>query len=72
MCSFEMDLKEVDPAGDYADELALLRPLAAEGMIALKGTEIALKRAGTPFVRIVASVFDQFRREETKGFSVAV
>lgn len=76
MCDFRIDLKEAGPSGDatedYADELALLRPLAAEGMIVLKGTEIVLTEAGLPFVRIVASVFDQFRREETKGFSAAV
>lgn len=70
MCYFEVDL-----GGDalrYADELALLRPFIADGLLELNDNAIRLTAKGRPFVRLVSALFDQFRTETESGFSRAV
>jgi oxygen-independent coproporphyrinogen-3 oxidase len=72
MCNFQVDLAAADPGHDYADELALLRPLAADGMLEIKGGTIRMTGRGRQIVRVVAAVFDRFRAQEETGFSLAV
>ncbi|ALN74781.1 oxygen-independent coproporphyrinogen III oxidase [Aureimonas sp. AU20] len=70
MCAFTVDLGET--AGRFGDELALLRPLAAEGLVVLERGRVTMTPAGRPFVRLVAAVFDRFRTEGETAFSGSV
>lgn len=72
MCNFRVDLDSVAPHAGFADELALLRPYVAAGLLTLSGRRLAMTAAGRPFVRLVASVFDAFRQGGGGGFSLAV
>jgi oxygen-independent coproporphyrinogen-3 oxidase len=72
VCNFRVDLNRADLAGDFADEMALLRPLVADGLLEVKGRVIAMTAAGRPLVRVAAAIFDEFRRESCVGFSPAV
>ncbi len=72
MCAFQVDLAAHTQHGSLSDELALLRPMAADGLVTQAGTVIALTPLGRPFVRVVAAVFDTFRQESSQKFSIAV
>jgi oxygen-independent coproporphyrinogen-3 oxidase len=72
MCNFRADLAALDPQHDYADELALLRPLAADGMLTIKGSRIEMTEQGRPVVRVAAAIFDSFRSQTANRFSLAV
>ncbi|CZT36956.1 oxygen-independent coproporphyrinogen III oxidase [Rhizobium sp. 9140] len=69
MCAFRVDLGS---AARYADELALLRPYAAQGLIQMSSNVIAMTDKGRPFVRLIAAVFDSFRDAGPDGFSPSV
>ncbi len=61
----------VSPA--WADEArALLAPLAADGLVTLEGSRIALTSAGRPFVRVVAHAFDAYAARLQRRHSAAV
>ncbi len=70
MCRFRAELGGDAPG--FGDEIALLRPLVADGLVEVRDGMIAVTRAGRPFVRLVAAVFDRFRTEATATFSGAV
>lgn len=70
MCDFRVDLGR--SARRYADELALLRPLALQGLVEMRHDVVSLTQKGRPFVRLVSAVFDRFRSENERGFSGAV
>ena len=72
MCNFGVDLASVDPSGSYQDELALLRPLAADGLIEIRGSSLRMTEAGRPIVRVAAAVFDTFLQQDARLFSLAV
>lgn len=72
MCNFSADLSILGDHSHYIDELALLRPLVADGVVMLGDRSIAITEAGRPFVRLAAAVFDQFRDEDAARFSAAV
>ncbi len=72
MCNFEVDLDTLDPQGNFSDELALLRPLAADGLLVLDNRKVRMTALGRPIVRVAAAVFDQFRRDGGGGFSPAI
>jgi oxygen-independent coproporphyrinogen-3 oxidase len=72
MCNFQVDLDEVAPGMEFSDELALLRPLVADGLVDVKGSVIRATEDGKPLIRLVAAAFDEFRRETVQGFSFAV
>ncbi|MGU3400302.1 oxygen-independent coproporphyrinogen III oxidase [Brucellaceae bacterium D45D] len=72
MCSFEVDLDKVAPGVEFADELALLRPLVADGLVEVKGSVIRSTEMGKPLIRLVAAAFDEFRRDTVHSFSFAV
>jgi len=72
MCNFTADLSVLGDPSHYVDELALLRPLVADGIVTVQDHRIAITEAGRPFVRLAAAVFDQFRAEDASRFSAAV
>lgn len=72
MCNFEVDLDEMAPGVEFADELALLRPLVADGLVEVKGSFIRSTERGKPLIRLVAAAFDEFRRDTVHSFSFAV
>ncbi|MCB8822789.1 oxygen-independent coproporphyrinogen III oxidase [Microvirga rosea] len=72
MCNFTADLSVLGDPSTYMDELALLRPLIADGLVKLDRHAVTMTDAGRPFVRLAAAVFDQFRAEDVSRFSAAV
>ncbi|WP_210485328.1 oxygen-independent coproporphyrinogen III oxidase [Microvirga antarctica] len=72
MCNFAVDLNEMGADDDFADELALLRPLAADGLLTIDHNVVRMTASGRPVVRVAASVFDGYRPDGTAGFSRAV
>lgn len=72
MCQFQVDLDEVLPGEDLSDELALLRPLIQDGVVTLRGRTITMTEHGKPLVRVVAALFDTYRRQTLGRFSPAV
>lgn len=72
MCNFTADLHQLAPGFDFSDEIALLRPLEADQLITVKDGMISATERGKPFIRLVASIFDEFRKECVHGFSYAV
>ncbi|MFC4624133.1 oxygen-independent coproporphyrinogen III oxidase [Daeguia caeni] len=72
MCNFAVDLNEVAPDMEFSDELALLRPLVADGVVEVKNGIIRATEDGKPLIRLVAAAFDEFRKENVQAFSCAV
>ncbi|MGO4572870.1 oxygen-independent coproporphyrinogen III oxidase [Microvirga sp. 2TAF3] len=72
MCNFRVDLSTLSGQDNYADELALLRPLVSDGIVTLNNHTISITEIGRPFVRLAAAVFDQFRAEDISRFSSAI
>ncbi len=65
MCDLEVDLAQVSAASGkrvehFAAERAALANLAADGLVRVSGSRIAVTEAGRPFVRQVAAVFDRY------------
>ncbi len=72
MCNFRVDLNDTAPGVEFSDELALLRPLVADGLVEVRNGVIRATEDGKPLIRLVAATFDEFRRESMHGFSFAV
>lgn len=72
MCNFRVDLNTAAPGVEFSDELALLRPLVADGLVEVQNGVITATEDGKPLIRLVAATFDEFRRESMHGFSFAV
>lgn len=72
MCDFRVDLNEVASGANFSDELALLRPLVADGIVTIHSGIIAMVPEHFALVRVVAAVFDEFRRESAHSFSMAI
>ena len=72
MCNFRVDLDAVAMGMEFSDELALLRPLVADGLVEVNGGVVSATEDGKPLIRLVAAAFDEFRRESVHGFSFAV
>ncbi|SCD24388.1 oxygen-independent coproporphyrinogen III oxidase [Brucella inopinata] len=72
MCNFCVDLNAVAPGMEFSDEFALLRPLVADGLVAVEGRTIRATENGKSLIRLVAAAFDEFRRDSVHGFSFAV
>ncbi|MCM2503946.1 oxygen-independent coproporphyrinogen III oxidase [Aureimonas altamirensis] len=70
MCNLQIDLGT--DGGRFADEVALLRPYVADGLVRVAGTRIEMTEIGRPFVRLAAAVFDRYRTESGMRFSGAV
>lgn len=72
MCDFAVDLKTLSADEAFRDELALLRPMMADGLLTRAEGALRMTDAGRPFVRLAAAVFDSFRQGAAERFSVAV
>lgn len=72
MCNFQADLNKLALGVDFSDELALLRPLIADGVLTVKEGIVAMNRQKRQLIRPVAAIFDEFRRGNVHGFSFAV
>jgi oxygen-independent coproporphyrinogen-3 oxidase len=65
MCDMAVDLAAagaaygVDPAS-FADELAALGPLVADGIAEVEGTTVRITEEGRPLMRTVCAVFDKY------------
>jgi oxygen-independent coproporphyrinogen-3 oxidase len=76
MCDFAVDLGVVAArhgvsAGVFADDIAKLESLRADGLARVDGDVIRLTEEGRPFVRLVAQAFDR-RSEPQERFSRAI
>ena len=80
MCDFALDLAALaathrlaaHPLDYFAQSLAKIDRLAAEGLCVRDGLKIAIPAAATNFARIVASAFDAYLEAGDAKFSVAV
>lgn len=72
VCHFRVDLKQFGAGADFGDEMALLRPMVADGLLVLRDSVVAMTALGRPVVRVAASIFDAFRRDRCGAFSPAV
>ena len=57
----------IDFDATFASELAMLEPLAADGLVRLEPGAIVLTRLGQVFMRNVACVFDRFYQERHRA-----
>jgi len=65
MCDMAADLDAIaaacgDPAHDWTPEIAALRQLEQDGLVALDGVTLRVRPEGRQLVRVVASVFDTY------------
>ncbi len=72
MCDFEADLAVLAPDLDLSEELAVFARMHGEGLVEIDARKLVVTDAGRPVVRVVAAVFDTFRRKKAARFSVAV
>lgn len=72
MCDFEGDLAPLGGRSGCADELALLQPMLADGMIELKDDTLLLTDAAHPFCRLIAMAFDAYAQRGVARHSSAV
>lgn len=49
-----------------------LVPFAARGLARWDGMDLCLSDEGLPYARVIASLFDNYRRETTRRFSSAI
>lgn len=76
MCDLTVDLADVvgerDARADLAEEFESLSNLAADGLVVVEGTKVAVPEAMRPFVRKVAAVFDAYLQRSEMRHSPAV
>ncbi len=77
MCDFAVDLDAARTrfamAPDWcAEAFDALAPLAADGLVSLKETRVALTERGRPLVRVAAAAFDAYLPRSAARHSVAV
>lgn len=72
MCDFEADLQAIAPDLDLSEELTMLNRMQGEGLVEIGAGKLIMTEAGRPVVRVVAAIFDTFRRNNFARFSAAV
>jgi oxygen-independent coproporphyrinogen-3 oxidase len=74
MCDLAVDLVDVaiNTRTTFAPELERLAGLAADGLVVIEGTKIAVPRSMRPFVRKIAAVFDAYLQQNEMRHSQAV
>jgi oxygen-independent coproporphyrinogen-3 oxidase len=72
LCQFRVDLDQLGPGPDFAQEIALLAPFVAEGLVSVQGRVVTISDQGRAVARVIASTFDTFYQRRTGRFSVAV
>lgn len=60
MCDFEINLADFGGRNAFANELAALAPLAADGLVVIAGEHLFIPEAMRPFCRLVAQAFDAY------------
>lgn len=78
MCDRRLDFKALGAAWDcsivstYADELAALEPLRAEGLVDWDEAGLVVTRRGEPLLRVVAMAFDQTLVRKAQAHALTV
>jgi len=73
MCDLGVDLAALGrDEADFADELAGLRDMAADGLVELSGSRIRVTERGRPFVRSICARFDAYLGHGKARHSAAV
>ena len=77
MCQMRVDLKKVCqkldlPANSFSLEIFVLKELENDGLVKHFGTTFEVTKAGWPFVRSIAAVFDQYLQDNTTRHSKVV
>ncbi|MGY2736370.1 hypothetical protein [Sphingomonas sp. UYP23] len=77
LCDETVDLAEIAahhamPVAPLAAVLPNLAPLAARGLVGIRGTRLTLLPAGRPYGRVVAAYFDRHRAPQAQRFSRAI
>lgn len=72
MCRFEADLDATAPDMEFIEELSLLQPLAADGLVRVDGRVVTATETGRQVVRVIAAAFDPHARAKASRFSKAV
>lgn len=72
MCHFAADLSRYGGEAAFAVELGALHTLAEDGLVQSDGPRLTIPEAARPFARIVAAVFDAYRRESPARHSRAI
>ncbi len=72
MCDFAVDLAAVAPGADFSEELAMLAPMRQDGLVTIDGAKLTMTQGGRAVVRVIAAVFDTYRRARPAQFSKAV
>jgi oxygen-independent coproporphyrinogen-3 oxidase len=77
MCRLVIDLDDIGqsyqrPPGHFADEIAALGALEADGIVTVDGARITVTEEGRPLVRAVCAVFDTYLKEGEARHSRAV
>jgi oxygen-independent coproporphyrinogen-3 oxidase len=72
MCNFAADLSARGGAGAFAAEMTTLHDLQEDGLVHLDGSKLTIPEGAQPFARIVAAVFDAYRREAPARYSRAI
>jgi len=72
MCDLALDLDMFGGTARFANEMAALTDLAAQGLVTLDSARIDVTQAGRPYIRIVAAVFDAWLGAAKKRHSIAV
>jgi len=77
MCDLALDLDKLcadwqeDPA-QFDDDLARLRPMQEDGLLAIEGRKITMTEGGRPLVRAACAAFDRYLHEGEMRHSRAV
>ena len=72
MCQFQADLDVTAPDIAFDEELSLLRPMAADGLVRVDGRVVTATEMGRRVVRVIAAAFDPCTRADAARFSKAV
>jgi oxygen-independent coproporphyrinogen-3 oxidase len=73
MCDRRVDLATIDDTGEpFAPPLDRLAAMAADGIVAVEGSVVAVTERGRPFLRAVCAVFDRYLAPEAGRYSRAV
>ena len=72
MCSFQADLDITAPDMEFCEELSLLQPLVADGLVRVRGRVVTATDTGSSLVRVIAAAFDPHTRTSAAHFSKAV
>jgi hypothetical protein len=62
----------VRPRANFSDELAMLDPMLRDRLLVIDATIIAMTEEGRAVARVIAAVFDTYRREKLAQFKLLI